>query len=194
MGDAYGYIVIFLNKGSDAKPVLKKGFKLKTGWFAYQCPGGRAKPEIVDYNGDGLQDIMIGTETGRIVVLLNEGKKTNPKYDDETDVFVGSVGPRLSPSMADFNGDGKQDLVVTNEFSIVYYLENQGSESEPQFSQAVVVEAGGKEIEEYFPGKDAGYRGRLDAADYNGDGKVDIILGTTSKDTRKANVVVIPGK
>jgi uncharacterized delta-60 repeat protein len=68
-----------------------------------------------DFNGDGISDLVTanfnnGDPIGNVSVLLRGGAPNTTNFD------VGSRGPSFV-TVADFNGDGKSDLVTANFFS-----------------------------------------------------------------------------
>ncbi|HLU40266.1 MAG TPA: FG-GAP-like repeat-containing protein [Planctomycetota bacterium] len=84
---------------------------------------------MVDYDGDGLEDLLVGTfgdsygngKGGRILVFRNTGKRGAPEFG-KPDVLVvpsakdgrGPVRPDtgLYADLADYDGDGDLDLIV----------------------------------------------------------------------------------
>jgi hypothetical protein len=90
----------------------------------------------------------------------------------------------------DFNNDGKKDLVSGDTKGQVWFFENTGTDDAPVLSKGVRVESDGEPILGVGPGdrndKPAesevmtGIYSKLDIADYDGDGLVDILIGHTS--------------
>lgn len=73
---------------------------------------------------------------------LSEGQKLHAK-GEVIDIDVG----HLVPCVADWNNDGRKDLIV-GQFrggKIRLYL-NEGTDAEPQFDEFVYLKAGGSEI------------------------------------------------
>jgi hypothetical protein len=151
----------------------------------------------VDYDGDGLLDIVVGvgdwTEYGwdnafdnkgnwtrgplhgYVYLLRNTGTKDKPKYAEP--VFVQAEEQRVdvfgmpSPNFADFDGDGDLDLLCGEFLDQFTYFQNTGSRQAP-------VYAAGRRLTH------AGHPLKMDlemivpvAMDWDGDGDTDLIVG-----------------
>jgi hypothetical protein len=136
---------------------------------AYSSGGsGGTSIAVADLNGDGKPDVVVanciasGTVScgaeGIVGVLLGKGDGTLQPvatYDS------GGVGA-TSIAVADVNGDGKPDIVVTNGSGTVAVLLGKGDGT---FKPAVTYNAG------YYPAGVA-------IADVNGDGRPDLVVAT----------------
>jgi hypothetical protein len=123
---------------------------------------------VGDVNGDGKPDLVVSNmcvssgdcSTGTVGVLLGNGDGTF-----QTAVTYGSGGQFASPVvLADVNGDGKLDLLVGNEGTVGVLLGN----GDGTFQAATATET----PEELDSGD-----GSLAIADFNGDGKLDVVSG-----------------
>ena len=87
---------------------------------------GRVKIAIVDWDGDGKLDLIVDGDkyitwykTERITdgkyYLRSQGALTPARIDGHNPGFC----------VYDWNGDGKQDLIVGTESGYIYYLENK---------------------------------------------------------------------
>jgi hypothetical protein len=119
-----------------------------------------------DFNGDGFTDLAV-TENdpsgqGNVVVLLGKGNGT---FGPPAKYPAGPIGPfAFYLATGDFNGDGHADLAVTNEPSAIGTAGTVAvllGKGDGTFSPAVSYTVG------EFPGT-------IVAADFNGDGKLDL--------------------
>jgi hypothetical protein len=85
------------------------------------------------------------------------------------------VGTYAIPCVADWNGDGRKDLLVGCQTAskIALYL-NTGSDANPVFTTAVNLQAGGADI--YLPSGGCGAPAPW-VCDYDNDGKRDLLVG-----------------
>ncbi len=148
------------------------------GWLISQTPamGGNALSEVTeDFNGDGIPDLAILWSNNAIggpfsiTILFGKGDGTFT-----TGPTVQPAGVQSYPTMigGDFNGDGKGDLAVLsyngNSISYITVLLGKGDgtfatpKTRPVYSQPIT---GGDVI-----------LGTLAAADFNGDGKLDLAV------------------
>jgi hypothetical protein len=205
VGDSDGFIHVFLNVGTDAKPVLGRGQRLQVGGKVFSC-SSRAKPWAVDWNNDGKMDLVVGTEEGTVLLLLNTGTARVPAFKEAVPLLSGRTqlngGMRVCPAVFDWNHDGKKDLLCADEFGEVKLFENKGTDAQPVFAGAQVIQARGSPI--YAKGTPAkaasgavqpagkdfspicgGYRSRVTVVDWNNDGKPDLLYGVTSYSDNK---------
>ena len=134
------------------------------GTFANKVDYAAGKDAIsvtaADFNGDNKPDLAVANYNGgyssTVSVLINNGDGTfATKVNYITDTGSDSI------AAADFNGDGKQDLAVTNNVSkTISVLPNNGDGT---FANKVDYTTGS------FPSSIA-------AADFNGDGKQDLAV------------------
>jgi hypothetical protein len=137
---------------------------------------------VADVNGDGNTDIVTSCfRSADIKVLIGDGSGG---------ATLGPVGyvtggsPLVPPLVADFNGDGKPDVVVPdNEFSFVY-LEGYGDGT---FRSAVNYYA--------TPGGGANAQAvNIATGDFNGDGIPDFVIGNTNSFSSTGITVFLSNK
>jgi hypothetical protein len=131
VGNGGGYLHLFLNTGSgDLGPEIM----VKAGWRDLDA-NSDASPCVVDWNEDGKKDLVMGKGNGTILVFLNEGSNEQPVFGKSIQLNGGSidVGWNSSPDVADWNGDGKKDLIIGNRSGEIFIFLNKGTNEEPQF-------------------------------------------------------------
>ncbi len=126
IGTAGGEVLFVPNVGTRDKPVFGAPQPLAAGGKKLEIPTGNAAPTVADWDGDGLPDLIVGAEDGSVVWFRNEGNRKGPKLA-ASKVLVppspspwrgdkarkpGEWGTRARPAVADWDGDGKLDLLV----------------------------------------------------------------------------------
>ncbi len=130
---------------------------LTTGFFQHLDSSDRFTPFVLDFNGDGYDDLGIywqsGENTGKWMIALNN---RDGSFAEAFQVYFGKsplafVGD-YTPYAGDFTGDGLDDLLVKagtgDEVSQWYLMENLGGE---KFSLGQEVRFG--EQEDMIAGK-----------------------------------------
>jgi FG-GAP-like repeat/FG-GAP repeat len=155
-------------------------------------------PCAVDYDGDGDLDVLIGSFSGGLWLRTNTGTRKEPRYDRKS-VAVDADGKPLqmhghaAPVAADWDGDGSWDLVVGSDTGEVQWFRNTGSKTKPGFAKGVSLlpaVAEQKFLSQYLlpdatPGR--GARNQIAVLDYDGDGKLDLLVGDYSSVRRLRN-------
>jgi hypothetical protein len=181
IGLSSGEIWIYLNVGSDEEPTFDGGSRLEVGPPGAKVPinvGGRATALMVDWNRDGLEDLLSGAMDGRVRVFLNVGAEGAPDFLtasfartlEGADLEVPSG--RSSPCVADFTGDRRRDLLCGNTEGELLLYENLGSDDDPLFAEPLRVSADDVPI-------DIGGRGRSrpSVCDWSARGEFDLLVG-----------------
>ena len=171
LGDRDGYVWLFLNLGGKESPRYDSGTKLKAGGKEIKVRGP-SYPYLVDWNEDGKVDLLVGNGGGYLHLFLNQG---DGNFAPGVMVKAGGkdvdVGSRASPCVADWNEDGKKDLVMGNGSGEIFVYLNEGTHQQPAFGKPLKVNGGSLDV-----GSDSS----PDVVDWNGDGKKDLVIGNDS--------------
>ena len=146
--------------------------------------GTGANPAFVDYNADGLLDMVVGNTTyvlsggqkdSRLFLFENIGSSTSPKYRLADDNWLSlnqynssSSYFNFSPTFGDLDSDGDLDLMVGEESGKLIYFENTAGANNPFDFAAPDLN---------FQEIDAGQKSNPQIIDVNRDGLPDLLVG-----------------
>ena len=143
--------------------------------------------EIVDWDDDGDNDILIGCFDGALKVRINEGTKKKPVFaTTNLDVIADGeplkVKAHFCPKVIDWDGDGLWDIIAGSDDGSVTFFRNAGSRKSPLFSTGEILVAphDGHGYNRVIWDKSKivpGIRSQVEVTEYNGDGKLDLLVG-----------------
>jgi hypothetical protein len=126
----------------------------------------------VDFDGDGVGDILTGSYPGPLYFFKGKGKGEFAApvklQRDGKDI---NLGPSSTVFAADWRGTGRLDLLVGNMQGDLHLIPNDGTNAKPIYGTPRKLEAGGQPIEAPHHGDSQPV-----AADWDGDGLLDLIV------------------
>jgi FG-GAP repeat. len=172
LGSGNGEVALYLNNG---KQRLKRAGTFTAGGRTLTVAGSSA-PAAVDWDGDGILDLIVGDAEGRLHLFRGTASGSLELHAAEpirADGEPANVGRYAAPFAADWNSDGIPDLLAGNGDGEIVLLEGR--------TDGTLTNRGpltGKETN--FFGTNTlkpGHNAVPVVIDWNGDGKKDLITG-----------------
>ena len=191
--DGDGHNDLLITKGGNSLPAGEPDYQPKL--FLNDGHGGlRAAPEgalptlsisagaavAADFNHDGRLDLFIGGRvlpgqyplTPQSALLVNRGGR----FEDVTEALapgLKNVGMVTAALWSDVDGDGWVDLLVTLDWGGVKYFHNDQGKGFTDWSERAGFAAAG-----------TGWWTSIAGADFNGDGRIDYVVGNLGLNTQ----------
>ncbi|CAE8698628.1 unnamed protein product, partial [Polarella glacialis] len=130
--------------------------------------GWNAAPCVVDWDGDGDIDLLVGSSDGRIQFFERSAHASLIERTGSSNPFDGiDVGWNAAPCAVDWDEDGDIDLLVGSQDGRIYFFERTANAS--------LIERTGSSNP--FDGINAGDNATPFAVDWDGDGDIDLLVG-----------------
>lgn len=132
----------------------------------------------MDWDEDGLKDLLTGENNGQVRYYRNIGTPGNPSLTYVGVLMVGGtpidIGSYSHPWVDDWNEDGMKDLLVGSTDGRIWLYINEGTNQNPVFnSTQYITLATGAQV-------DFGSRSGPMVVDFNGDNVKDLVSGDIS--------------
>ena len=189
-GAVQGHVWLYANDGSDRfERIGTLQFPNPDGGNPPFVPVGQGDqetntvPEVVDWNGDELPDLVLGARSGSVRLYLNPGpvgglEMGAPQHVMVGDNLVAALGRMAIPKAVDYDEDGLFDLLLAFQGARVRVLRNAGVQGEPRFDDAETLDLGDEDWGQFvFPA----------ITDLDFDGTRELLVGTLA-----GNMLVYP--
>jgi hypothetical protein len=136
-----------------------------------------------DWDGDGDYDLIVGNINGGVYLVPNEGTAKSYAFGKEQALAAQGravhVASRAGPCVADWDGDGDLDLLVGADDGSVSLYRNVGTRTAPKLAVPLTLVGVSAARGPNQASKEAqrGGRSKICVADWNADGKPDLLLG-----------------
>lgn len=158
-----GAVRFFENTGTANAPAFKD-----TGNLPLEADFG-ITPALGDLNGDGAVDMVTGSFSGEMTLYWNANDGDSFTFSAAVPAFLDiPTGASSTPFLADMDADEDLDLLVGQSSGVINFFENTGTAEQPQFSL----------VTSSYGGIDVGRRSVPLAKDVDGDGDLDLVIGS----------------
>ena len=173
-----GRIYVYENTGSAEAPAFEARGPVPGLPDAYHYA-----PAFGDLDGDGDDDVILGEWRDQVAYYRNDGVTNGggngggvmPRWTlADSAAATLTRGRNTTPALGDLDGDGDLDLLVGESSGALNYYRNDGTPREPDFEL----------VSDEFEGIDVGRRSIPALLDWDGDGDLDLAIGSEASGIR----------
>lgn len=136
-----GNILYFQNNGTVTAPEFTQRTGETNPFEEIEADESGGSPVFRDLDDDGDLDLIIGRVEGAFDYYENTGTTNSPEFtlSSDTDSPFNNIRPvyQGNPVLSDLDGDGDLDLISGGLSGTVYYFENVGSATTPDFNELI---------------------------------------------------------
>jgi len=133
-------LYLYLNVGTATEPKFSLSSSDWLGMSEFAPNDYDFAPTFSDLDGDGDEDLLVGSNLGSFYYYENTGGAGNPMNfvrDQSTMWILLDVGQSSAPAVFDLDGDGLKDLIVGERQGNINFFKNIGSPTQPLFSPTI---------------------------------------------------------
>ena len=196
-GNSEGRLLFFKNNGTDAKPDFAPSVELESdgepirflpGYNIVQGPfeggWGYLCPTVFDWNGDGLPDVIVSGSRAKYELLLNEGTRTEPKLGKPKTLRYDGMELhgtwRVRPAITLI--DGVPHILIMDDKNALHLFRRM-DDTHVEDAGLLRLKDGRQITGHNNAGEGMGQRGRgkLHFCDWDGDGDMDLFVGSVKR-------------
>jgi len=120
-------VFVYLNEGTDSAPVFGDSTPVLHNGSTFS--DRRTAPLLLDLDGDGNRDLILGEWYSSVRLYANVGTDTNPVFNTfinlvqpDPDSFLNGNPPRIN--FTDWDGDADLDMITCDYYGSVFLREN----------------------------------------------------------------------